>query len=346
MEDAAVTRRDLLRGAGAAAGAAALFPRFAIAQSKAEVDEVVLAPQFGIAYLPLHVVKAERLLEKHLAKNGLPNTKISWAQTTNGQVANDALLSGTMHLVGGGVGPMLTIWDKTQGGVGVRGMCSFNSTNLFLNTIRPEVKTIRDFTDQDRIALPAVKVSIQAVTLQMAAEQVFGEGKHDALDRFTVSMSHPDGTAAMLSGRSEITAHLSAPPFQYQQLADKRVHKVLASYDVLGGAATFNSLYATSKFRDENPRTWKSAFGALAEAMLFIEKNRADAIRIYIEAEKSKLSPAFLDKMLDGPDMRFTLTPENTIKYAHFMHKVGMLKTRPQFFKDYYFPEVHDLQGS
>jgi len=191
-----------------------------------------------------------------------------------------------------------------------------------------------------------VKVSIQAVTLQMAAEQVFGEGKHDALDRLTVSMSHPDGTAAMLSGKSEITAQLSAPPFQYQQLEDKRVHRVLASYDVLGGAATFNSLYATSKFRDENPRTWKSAFDALGEAMLFIGNNRGDAIRIYIQAEKSKLSPDFLAKMLDGPDMRFTVTPENTIKYAHFMHKVGMLKNQPQSFKDYYFPEVHDLQGS
>jgi NitT/TauT family transport system substrate-binding protein len=346
MKKPAATRRDLLRGAAALAGTAALFPRPVIAQSKAEVDELVLAPQYGIAYLPLHVVREQRLLEKHLAKNGLPNTKVTWAQTTGGAVANDALISGSMHVVSGGVGPMLTIWDKTRGGIGVRGICSFDSTNLFLNTTNPAVKTIRDFTERDRIAMPAVKISIQAVTLQMAAEKEFGEGKHDTLDRLTVSMSHPDGTAALLSGKSEITGHFTSPPFQFQQLEDKRVHKVLSNFEVLGGPVTFNSPYTTTKFRTENPRSYKAVFDSLVEAQEFIHKSRADAIRIYIEVEKSKLSPEFIAKMMDTPDIKHTLVPENTIKYAHFMHKVGMLKTKPESYKDYYFPEVHDLKGS
>jgi NitT/TauT family transport system substrate-binding protein len=346
MKTAARTRRDLLRGVGALAGTAALSPRFAIAQSKAEVDEVVLAPQYGIAYLPLHIIREQRLLEKHLAKNGLPNTKVAWAQTTGGATANDALISGTMHVVGGGVGPMLTIWDKTRGNIGVRGICSFDSTNLYLNTINPAVKTIKDFGENDRIAMPAVKISIQAVTLQMAAEKIFGEGKHDALDRLTVSMSHPDGTAALLSGKSEITGHFTSPPFQFQQLEDKRVHKVLSNFEVLGGPVTFNSPYATARFRNENPRTYKAVFDSLVEAQEFIQKNRSEAIRIYIEVEKSKLAPDFIAQMMDTPDIKHTMVPQNTIKYAHFMHKVGMLRTRAESFKDYYFPDVHDLAGS
>src|SRR6185312_3884163 len=108
---------------------------------------------------------------------------------------------------------------------------AINSMPLYLNTRNPAVKTLKDFTDKDRIALPAVKVSIQAVTLQMAAEQAFGPGQQNKLDQLTVSMKHPDALAALLSGRSEVTAHFGSAPFQYQELEDKRAHRVLNSYD-------------------------------------------------------------------------------------------------------------------
>jgi NitT/TauT family transport system substrate-binding protein len=162
----------------------------------------------------------------------------------------------------------------------------------------------------------------------------------------TVSMSHPDATAALLSGRSEITGHFTSPPFQFQQLEDARVRRVLSNFDVLGGPATFNSPYATAKFRNENPRTYRSVFDALVEAQDFIQKNRADAIKIYIDVEKSKLAPDFIGRMMATPDIKHTIVPQNTIKYAHFMHKVGMLRNKPESFRDYYFPDVHGVEGS
>ena len=154
---------------------------------------------------------------------------------------------------------------------------------LYLNTINSSVKTIKDFTDKDRIALPAVKVSIQAVTLQMALEKLLG--KHDALDRLTVSMSHPDGMTAMMSGRSEITGHFSSAPFQYQQLEDQRVNRVLSSYEVLGGPATFNTIWTTSAFHDKNPRTYKAFLAALEEAMTFINGDKKEVAALWIKAE-------------------------------------------------------------
>jgi NitT/TauT family transport system substrate-binding protein len=318
----------------------------AIAQSKAEVDDLVVAPQFGLAYVPLHVMQGEKLIEKHLAKNGLPRTKVTWARTTGGAAANEALLSGAVHVTSGGVGPLLTIWDRTRGNFDVKGVGTFDRTALFLNTINPNVKTLRDFTDNDRIALPAVKISIQAVTLHMACEAEFGAGNHAKLDHLTVSMSHPDATTAMLSGRSEITGHFTSPPFNFQQLEDKRVRRVVNSFDVLGGPTTFNSAYATSRFRNDNPRSFKAVFDALVEAHEFIQKNRADAIRIYIAAENSKLPPAFIAKMLDSPYIEYSVAPQNTMKYAAFMNKVGTLKNRPASWKDYFFPEAHDQTGS
>jgi NitT/TauT family transport system substrate-binding protein len=338
-----LSRRTIVSWGAAAAGAG-LLPRSVFAQAKAEVGEIVLAPQFGLAYLPLHVIKSEKLLEKHLAKNGLPNTKVGWAQTTGGAAANEALISGNVHVVSGGVGPLLTIWDKTKGNADVKGIGCFDATALYLNTINPAVKALKDFTDRDRIAMPAVKISIQAVTLKMACDKEFGQ--QDKLDHLTVSMSHPDATAAMLSGKSEITGHFTSPPFQFQQLEDQRVRRVLSSFEVLGGPVTFNSAFTTSKFRNENPKSYSALFDALVEAHAFIQKNRADAIRIYIDEEKSKLAPAFIEKMMASPDLKHTIVPLNTMKYAAFMHKIGSLKNLPASWKDYYFPEVHGVQGS
>ncbi len=98
----------------------------------------------------------------------------------------------------------------------VRGIVAMNRQPAYLNTRNPNIKSMRDFTDNDRIALPAPKVSVQAIMLQMIAEKTLG--KFDALDKLTVGMSHPDGTAAMLSGKLEVTSHFTSAPFQYQQL--------------------------------------------------------------------------------------------------------------------------------
>jgi NitT/TauT family transport system substrate-binding protein len=291
-------------------------------------------------------MQGEKLLEKHLVKNGLPRTKVTWARTTGGAAANEALLSGAVHITSGGVGPLLTIWDRTKGNFDVKGVGTFDRTALFLNAINPKVKTLRDFTDSDRIALPAVKISIQAVTLHMACEAEFGAGNHTKLDHLTVSMSHPDATAALLSGKSEITAHFTSPPFSFQQLEDQRVRRVVNSFDVMGGPTTFNSAYATSRFRNDNPRSFKAVFDALVEAHDFIRRNRADAIRIYIAAENSKLAPEFIAKMLESPYIEYSVAPQNTMKYAAFMNKVGTLKNRPASWKDYFFPEAHDQAGS
>src|SRR4029434_6943133 len=86
----------------------------------------------------------------------------------------------------------------------------------------PAVKTIRDFSDKDRIGLPAVKVSVQAVILQMAAEQAFGAGQQNKLDALTVTLSHPDAMQALMSGQSEVNAHFGSPPVPDQQVAQAR----------------------------------------------------------------------------------------------------------------------------
>jgi NitT/TauT family transport system substrate-binding protein len=313
--------------------------------SAAAEGTIRIAEQFGIGYLPLQVIRRQKLIEKHGAAQGLAVT-VAWAQLSGGSAMNDALLSGSIDVGSGGVGPLLLIWDRTKGNAEVRGIAAINNMPLFLNVNSSTLTSIKDFTAKDRIALPAVKISVQARTLQMAAEQAFGDGRFDALDAFTVSLPHPDAAAALLSGSAEITAHLTSPPYQYQELQNPKVHRILSSYDVLGGPSTFNSVWARKAFRDNNRKTYAAFLAALQEAVTFIGANRAEAASIYVAANGRGLDRAFIETMLGDPDIQFTLTPRNTFKYAELMARIGVLKNRPASWKDYYFDDVHDLPGS
>jgi NitT/TauT family transport system substrate-binding protein len=326
-------------------GAAALCLALGLGAARAEVSEVRIAEQFGIGYLPLQMMRDKGLIEKHAKQLGLGNLKVSWSRFASGAAMNDALLSGNLDFASGGVGPLLTIWDRTKGNLDVKGVAAINSMPLYLVTRNPNVKSIRDLTDKDKVALPAVKVSIQARTLQMAAEKAFGAGNHEALDKFTVSMRHPDGVAAMLSGQGEITGHLTSPPFQQQLLAAPGMRRILSSYEVLGGKSTFNVVWATSKFRSENPKTYQAFVAALRESMQLINADKSAASDVFMQVTKSKLDPEFVRKIVLDDENEFTLTPRNTMKYADFMHRVGALKNKASGWKDYFFPEIHDLPG-
>jgi NitT/TauT family transport system substrate-binding protein len=327
----------------AAALAAALV--LMVGAARAEMTEIKVAQQFGIGYLPLMIMEEQKLIEKHAKAAGLDVT-VSWAKFAGGNVMNDALLSGSLQFASGGVGPLVTLWARTRGNLDVKGVAAINSMPLYLNTRNPAVKTIKDFTDQDRIALPAVKVSIQAVTLQMAAEKAFGEGQQNRLDPLTVTLSHPDAQTALLSGKSEITAHFGSPPFQYQQLEKPGIHTVLNSYEVLGGPATFNNVWTTSKFRSENPKLYDAFVKALDESMAIINRDKRAAAEAYLRISRDKDSLEHILAMLNDPQIVFTTTPQNVMKYVQFMHKTGAIKTGAGSWKDVYFPNVHNLQGS
>lgn len=328
-----------------AAPLAALALLVSLASEAFAEGKIRIAEQFGVSYLPLQMMRKNNLIEKHGKEQGL-DIEVEWARFSGGAAMNDALLSDNIDIGAGGVGPLLVIWDRTRGSMNVKGISAINTMPLFLNTKNPEVKSIKDFTEKDKIALPSVKVSIQARILQMAAEQAFGEGNHEKLDSLTVSMPHPDGTAAMLSGGSEITAHLSSPPFQYQQLENEDIHRVLSSYEVLGGPHTFNIVWAKESFRENNPKTYQAFIAALKEAMEMIKADRKAAAQTYVEVTGSKLDPAFIERIISEPDIEYTIVPKKTMEFAEFMHKVGAIKTKPESWKEYFFEDIQDQPGS
>jgi len=313
----------------------------------AETNEVRISKGYGMHYLPLYVMEAEKLLEKHAAAAGLGDVKVSWPVFDGGNIINDAMLAGALDIAAIGVPGFLTLWDKGKANprTTILGLAAVGSGSVYLNTRNPNIKTLADFTEKDRIAVPGIKTSLVAVVLQMAAAQVFGIENYAKLDPLTVGIPHPDALAAMLSGRTEINSHFCSPPFSYIELDNPGIHRVINSVDVLG-SLTIIMAHTTRRFHDANPKLSKAFVAALDEASKFIAKDKRAAARIYQAASKVKSSEAELLRILDDPDTHYTITPEGVMKFADFMHRVGTIRSKPQSWKELFFPAIHDLPGS
>ena len=85
---------------------------------------------------------------------------------------------------------------------------------------------------------------------------------------------------------------------------------------------------------------------ALKEATDIINADRRAAAGLWIEDAKSKLPLDMVHGVIAGPQVTWTMTPEQTMKYARFMQEVGSIKTAPKSWQDLFFPEIHDLPGS
>src|SRR3989440_13055988 len=112
-------------------------------------------------------------------------------------VLNDMLLPGNAHFAPAGPPAFITLWDKTAANMKVRGVAAMTSIPMYLNTNAPHLKSLKDLTPNDKIAVTAVKVSIPAIIMQMAALKEFGKADYARYDPYTVSLTHPDGVVAL-----------------------------------------------------------------------------------------------------------------------------------------------------
>src|ERR1700738_2320944 len=165
----------------------ALFALLLAIPARAEVSEVRLSKQYGLPYLPFMVMEHFQLLEKQAEKQGIA-LKVSWTTLSNSSAMMEAIISGQMDFIAPGLPTLATMWDKTVGTQNeIRALSAVQSMPYVLVTRSPNIKPTRDFTEHDRIALPAVKLTGHAIALQMAAAKEWGREHYDKLDPLTVS---------------------------------------------------------------------------------------------------------------------------------------------------------------
>jgi len=314
--------------------------------ARAEANEVRFAIQFAFTYLQINVMKHQNLVQKHAAALGIPDVKVSFAVFNGGDAMNDALLSNAVDFVGGGVPAMLYLWDKTRGTPQeVRGVSALGYFELLLNTRAAHIKSIKDFKDGDKIAVPAVKVSGQALILEMAAAKEWGFENWERLDKYTVAVSSPDQAAGMLANNPAFETSYSAPPFTLLQLKNPNVRTILKSRDIVGDA-TSSVWWSTKRFHDANPKLYQAVINATKEAQTVVEKDLPLAIKYFIADSGTKSTVDELVAMLRQPGFGYHIAPQGFMIYADFLHKIGRIKNKPASWKDMFFSEIHDLNGS
>ena len=312
----------------------------------AELAEINVAQQYGVSFLPLMVMERDKLVEKHTKAAGLSDVKVNWVKVAGPSVMNDGVISGAIQFIAVGAPSLITLWDKTQSNVQVKGVSAMTTYPLYLNVRNPSVKSIRDLSDKDKIAVPSIKVSTQAIMLQMAAAKEFGDANYARLDPWTIGLSHPDGLLAITNNSGGVDAHFTSSPFHEQEMKIPGMRTLTTNYEILGGPATAVVLAASAKYRDANPKSYKAFYDALKEAIDSINKDKRAAAKVYLEqAKDTKNTVDDIYGMISAADYAYTLTPQKVGKTADFMYKIGAIKTKPGSWKDFFFPEVHSLPG-
>ncbi len=313
--------------------------------ARAEIPGMTFVRQFGVAYIPLLIMEEDRLIEKHAEALGLPGFKVDWKVLTSGAVTNDGLLSGQLSFGIGAIPAMLLLWDKTRGAANaVRGVTGVAVMPTVLNTSNPAIHAIKDYTEADRIAVPALRLSNAAMALEIAAAQVWGPEHWNRLDKQTVALPHPDA-AAQLMGKGEITSHFASPPYDVFEMRSPQVHKVISSFDIMGDTS-LTVIWTTEKFAAANPRVVQAVYAAMQEAVAAINVDKRAAADRYMRLSGDKIALEDLMAVLNDPHIQYSQTPLGVMKFASFMKQTGTLRTLPADWKDVFFPTAQALPGN
>ena len=316
-----------------------------VASVHAETSDVRIAMGFGIHYLPFYVMEKEQLLEKRAKAAGLPPIKVEYLRMSGGAALNDAILSGAADFAGAGVGPFAILWDKSKGNV--KAIAAMGDVPMSLLTNDPRIKTLADLKDGDRIALPAVKASMQATMLQLAAAKLLGDTNYSGLDQYTATLPHSEATTALLSGNGVVNGHFSVEPYVTREKSNPAVREIKNSTEIVGGPMSLNLVFCTVKFHQANPTIVRIMVEALRDANDFIRNNRAVAAKIYFETDRGAATDvAMVEQALASPSLNFTVVPHGITTFVGFMHRVGLVKRRPASWKDLFFPEAAALDGN
>ena len=294
-------------------------------------DKITIAYQFGIGYAPLFILKQQRTLERQF-----PGLNVEWRQLASGTPITDGIISGNIQIGAMGTGPFLVGWNR---GIDWRVIAPLDEADLWLMARKPEIRTIADLRGK-RVATPTA-TSIQAVVLRKMSEVKNGNAR--ALDSGLVSMDHPDGVQALLSG--QIDAHFTSPPFQWiEQQQGARV--IGRSYNYFG-AHTFLVTVMTQRFYDQYPAFSRRFYFLVRSAITMLNKNPRTAARILAAEDTGDTTAAQYRSWIGRKkSMFYTTRPRGLVRTAAFMNKIGLMQKMPRSWRDLVFPPVLPTRGS
>ncbi len=317
-----------------------------VSATAADDGNVRIIGAYGLQFLLNYVVVENKLIEKHANALGISDPKVTLNLVSNGGAINDALISSSAD-IGGVPGPALVLlWGKTKGRQAIRGVLPYAEIPPILLTIDPHIKTLADFTETDRIAMPTVKISSYAIMLQMAAIQQFGWEQRFKFDPMSVQLGFSETVSSLLSGGTEVKSAVVVAPFNAVLLESGKARQILSLDDILGNHGTLTVLAASERFHSEKPKTYAAVKAAYEDAIQFINDNPKEAARIFVKWEPNKQGPDWIQKVLtDDKLVRYTRDPHRFGKLSEFLRQIGTIKSQPTSWKELFFDQGDGLNG-
>jgi NitT/TauT family transport system substrate-binding protein len=314
--------------------------------ARAQPQEMKLGVGFGIGFLPLYIVEEQHLLETHAKEVGVELTT-SYQRFSGSAAMQDAVLSGAVDMGGYGVPAVLIAWNRAKNTPNqVYAVSGITTLPLVLLTNRPEVKTLADIKESDRIAMPAL-VSPQMYVLQMAAAQQLGDSQVDRFKQQVVALPHPEALNSLVSGGTEITFYFSSAPFTELALRNSKIHQVLSSPDVFHGPSSFLVMAATKRYLEAHPHMDTVMAQSIGEAAALIKNDPHQAAQIYLRREPSKLLDlAAVEDILKRLSDNFGTDIQGVQATSDFMVKAAVIKSGVANWHDIVTPAIAGTKSS
>ena len=217
---------------------------------------------------------------------------------------------------------------------------------MTLYTINPNVKTIADFKETDRIAVPTVRLSFNAMMLQMAADELWNDPHR--LDHLTVALGHPDAVTALSAGygKASITAHIAVQPFTDRGLKLPGAHIITDSRKVFGGPLTQITLLGDEADQGQEPdavqgRRQRARANRSRSPMLTSAPPRCCGRR-------RRRRPTTSTTWWPSSTIRASSSPRSrtgSLSSRHFLNRTGTMKAKLGSWKELFWETAHQQQG-
>ncbi|HAK47460.1 MAG TPA: ABC transporter substrate-binding protein [Spirochaeta sp.] len=281
---------------------------------------VTIAEQYGLAYAPLQIMRAQGYFEQ-----SAPELEINWIKLGNTAAIREAVVAGEVDLGFMGLPPFLIGADHGMDWKLIAGL-SICPVGLVAGDAIAEG---RDSSGLDavnpshRIALPQPG-SIQHILLSMAAEREYGDAAR--FDDSLVTMKHPDGMTALLSGA--VDAHFTSPPYIFLENDAEAVdgsgfQTVLSGFDAFGGEFTFIGAMAAGGFIEDDAELLEAFLQAIEQSVDFINNSPEEAAGL-LSASYDMPAGQILS-YISREDMKYTTEIFGLERFIEFMNEQGYL---------------------
>lgn len=272
--------------------------------------EIRIAEQYGIAYAPIQIMRHQGLLETEI-----PEVEVVWEQMINTAAIREAMVADKLDVGFMAIPPFYIGWDK---GMDWKIFTGLSTVPVGL-IASEDITSLKDITSEHRIALPQPG-SVQHILLSMACDREFNDPQK--MDNLLVTLSHPDGMNALLSG-NEVNAHFTATPYLESELKNDGYNQILTGKEAFGGDYSFIIGVTTKMFRDESPELYQALNDAVAQAIDFINENPEESASIL--TEYYDISEEEILEYITSEETSYSTIVKGTKKFSDFMYKTDYI---------------------